>query len=252
MADISQKRGKKDKQHVMSVQLNWRYDHKGIVTARDVKDSIFVSLPQQWGGTEPVWTPEHLFLASISSCFMTTFMVFAAKMQLPVVRYDADIIGQMNLVENRYEFTHVNLYPHICVASKALETKALQVIEKAGKYCIVAHSIKAPVIYHPEIKTEQQASGEEEARKTKRSFSVMEAKEIGDALGMNWTRYDIDEFRKGLSVELEHGISGGETNITNDDLQMTAKIACAHLNEIPDYYTRLEKMEEAAEAGQPV
>jgi organic hydroperoxide reductase OsmC/OhrA len=252
MADISTIRRKKDQQHVMSVQLNWRCDHKGIVTARDVKDSIFVSLPQQWGGTEPLWTPEHLFLASISSCFMTTFMVFAGKTKLTVERYDADIIGQMELVENRYEFTHIHLYPHIGIETKALEEQVLEAIEKTRKYCIIAHSVKAPVIYHPEIRVEKRAGREEMPGKIKRNFSVSEAKEIGDALGMDWKRYDVDEFRKGLAVELEHGTSGGDTNITNDNVQMTAKIARAHLNEIADYYTRLEKMEAAAEAGQPV
>lgn len=80
----------------------------------------------------------------------------------------------------------------------------------------------------------------------KRTFSVNEAKVIGDRLGIDWKQYDMEEFRMGLAVELEHGTQNTFTNVTDDDETITAKIAIAHLNEIPDYYTRLKKMEEEA------
>jgi len=81
----------------------------------------------------------------------------------------------------------------------------------------------------------------------KREFSAEEAKEIGGRIGVDWTRIPIDEFRMGLSVELEHGAHDPETDVTEDDLLLTGKIALAHLKEFPDYYTRLEKMEAEAE-----
>jgi Protein of unknown function (DUF5661) len=80
----------------------------------------------------------------------------------------------------------------------------------------------------------------------KKTFSLEEAKWIGDQLGINWNKYIIEQFKMGLEVELEHGIVNPVTNVTNDDLMITAKIALAHLNEIPDYYTRLKKMEKEA------
>lgn len=83
----------------------------------------------------------------------------------------------------------------------------------------------------------------------KRSFTEEEAKWIGSQLGMDWQKYSIEQFRMGLEVELEHGLINPVTNVTGDDLTMTAKIALAHLNEIPDYYTRLKKMEDEAEKG---
>lgn len=82
----------------------------------------------------------------------------------------------------------------------------------------------------------------------KREFSVEEAKAIGDQLGINWSEIDVHQFLIGLAIELEHGGVDPKTNITNDDLVLTGKIALAHLNEYPDYYTRLEKLEEEAEA----
>ncbi len=82
--------------------------------------------------------------------------------------------------------------------------------------------------------------------KDRRKFTSEEAKWTGDQLGIDWNKFDIEQFRMGLEVELEHGTIDPVTNITNDDLTMTAKIALAHLKEIPDYYTRLKKMEEEA------
>lgn len=84
--------------------------------------------------------------------------------------------------------------------------------------------------------------------KEKRKFTVEEAKWAGDELGIDWKKIDPEQFRMGLEVELEHGMVDPVTNVTNDDLSMTAKIALAHLREIPDYYTRLKKMETEAEA----
>lgn len=80
-----------------------------------------------------------------------------------------------------------------------------------------------------------------------RQFTTEEAKKIGGQIGIDWNKYDLEQFRMGLHVELEHGLVDPETNVTDDDEVITGKIAWAHLKEIPDYYTRLEAMEEEAE-----
>ena len=80
-----------------------------------------------------------------------------------------------------------------------------------------------------------------------RKVSLDEARGIGEKLGIDWALIDIDQFRRGLEVEYEHGTHDSETNVTNDDPILTGKIAWAHLKEIPDYYTRLDKMEAEAE-----
>ena len=82
-----------------------------------------------------------------------------------------------------------------------------------------------------------------------RSFSSDEARDIGVRVGIDWTssRFDVEQFRMGLGVELEHGLHDPATNVTDDDELTTGKIARAHLNEFPDYYTRLAKMEAEAE-----
>lgn len=78
-------------------------------------------------------------------------------------------------------------------------------------------------------------------------FTTQEAREIGNELGIDWKKFDVEQFRMGLDVELEHGLIDPQTNVTDDDPIMTGKIALAHLNELSDYYTRLYEMEEEAE-----
>lgn len=79
-------------------------------------------------------------------------------------------------------------------------------------------------------------------------FTLHEARWIGECLGVNWkvSLFNPEQFRKGLEVELEHGRRDPATNVSNDDPLITGKIALAHLNEFPDYYERLAKMEKEA------
>jgi hypothetical protein len=79
-----------------------------------------------------------------------------------------------------------------------------------------------------------------------RRFDTEEAKQIGDELGINWKVVDLEQFRQGLGVEMEHGVDP-VTDVTGGDPLLTGKIAWAHLNEFPDYYTRLGQMEAEAE-----
>jgi hypothetical protein len=82
-----------------------------------------------------------------------------------------------------------------------------------------------------------------------REFTIEEARDIGERIGIDWgsSPFEAEQFRLGLAIELEHGAHDPQTDVTGDDELVTGKIAWAHLKELPDYYTRLAKME--AEAG---
>ena len=83
----------------------------------------------------------------------------------------------------------------------------------------------------------------------RQSFTVEEARRYGREIGIDWSSspFDVEEFHAGMNVELEHGRADPATDVTHDDPLTTARIALAHLNEFPDYYTRLRKMEQEAE-----
>ena len=84
---------------------------------------------------------------------------------------------------------------------------------------------------------------------SKTNFTTAEAYIIGKLIGLNWDNcpFDVEQYRIGLIVELEHGRISPETNVTNDNPILTGKITLAHLREFPDYYTRLYKLEHEAE-----
>ena len=78
-------------------------------------------------------------------------------------------------------------------------------------------------------------------------FTAEKAKEIGEQIGITWDKFDVEQFRRGMDVELEHGTVDANTDVTKDDPLVTGKIALAHLNEFADYYTRLDNLEKEAE-----
>jgi len=82
-----------------------------------------------------------------------------------------------------------------------------------------------------------------EARRT----SIEVARRAGDAIGVDWSRFDLEQFRTGMDVELEHGSHDPQTDVTGDDPILTGKIVLAHMKEFTDYYVRLERMEREAE-----
>jgi hypothetical protein len=80
-----------------------------------------------------------------------------------------------------------------------------------------------------------------------RRTTLEEARRVGDEIGVDWERFDLEQFRAGMDVEFEHGSHDPQTNVTHDDPIVTGKIALAHMKEFPDYYERLERMETEAE-----
>ncbi|HEU5317126.1 MAG TPA: DUF5661 family protein [Chloroflexota bacterium] len=80
----------------------------------------------------------------------------------------------------------------------------------------------------------------------KKRTTTEEARRVGNAIGVDWSQYDLEQFRAGMDVELEHGAHDPQTNVTGDDPIITGKIALAHMKEFPDYYERLERMEQEA------
>ena len=82
----------------------------------------------------------------------------------------------------------------------------------------------------------------------RKNFSLEEARQVAEAIGIDWDSapFDVEQFRGGMDVELEHGRHDPMTNVTDDDPIVTGKIALAHLNEFSDYYIRLERMEKEA------
>jgi organic hydroperoxide reductase OsmC/OhrA len=143
--------GKTDKQFFFEVKLNWLCDTRGVLSAKDAEGTLHVATPPKFGGEGKPWTPEHLFLSSIRSCFMTTYLAFTKKFDFEIFHFECDAIGQIKIVEGKYKFTKIDLYPKVYIAGENLRDKATNALEKTHKYCLISNSVNVEIFYHSEI-----------------------------------------------------------------------------------------------------
>ncbi len=154
MTDILHAIRKPGKQLLFEVQLNWLVKKRGILSASDTNSTLHVATPKKFGGEGKDWGPEHLFLGSISSSFMTTYLFFAQKLGFEISGLECEAIGQIEIVDGGYQFTRINVFPKIYVADDAVKESATLALQNTKKYCLVSNSIKSAIIYHGEIFTD--------------------------------------------------------------------------------------------------
>jgi peroxiredoxin-like protein len=151
MQNVYHIEGKDKKQIMFEVELNWLVKKRGILSASNVNNTLHVATPQEFGGEGREWSPEHLFLSSISSCFMSTYLFFAKRLNFEITNLECTIIGQVEFMDGKYQFTSIRLFPKIYVTNEELREKANLALVKAQKYCLVTNSIKTDIIYTPEV-----------------------------------------------------------------------------------------------------
>jgi len=111
-----------------------------------------VASPPQFGGPEGMWSPEHLFVASVSSCLMTTFQAIAANSRLDVLEYSDDASGRLVRGDDRlFRIDRVTLRPRLVIDDPANADKARRLLEKAKDVCLISRSMSAEVVMVPSI-----------------------------------------------------------------------------------------------------
>jgi organic hydroperoxide reductase OsmC/OhrA len=154
MTSISHPIAKDGKKFIFDVRLDWLTDQKGIVTANDAPGPIYVATPPAFGGTENEWSPEHLFLASIASCFMSTYLFFVRRMKFEITHLECHASGQIELVEGKYKFTKISVFPTVHVPHGDLLELADLAILKTQKSCLVSNTVNAEIVYSGKVKND--------------------------------------------------------------------------------------------------
>jgi len=137
-----------NRQFFFETQLDWLADTRAVLSAKDAMGSMHVAMAPEFGGKGKPWTAEHLFLSAISSSFMETFLLYASKLHLEISGFKCEAIGQVEIVNGKYKFTTINLYPKIFIEDESLRGKANQSIEKTHKNCLISNSVNADIFYH--------------------------------------------------------------------------------------------------------
>ena len=167
---------KTEKQILLEVQLDWQGGTKGVLSSNDAKDvtgAIHVGTHPELGGTGEPWTAEHLLLGSIVSSFMSTFFKLARKQHVEVSHFECNIIGQVNMLEGKYKFTNINLYPKVYIIDEVLRKKINLLLLETYQSSIIINSISAHVFYHGEVLPDQHPRLSPEAETDKSLASVI-------------------------------------------------------------------------------
>ncbi len=143
-----------ENQYLYKTEVEWTGERHGELRAPALPN-LDVDAPPEFKGHEGVWTPEHLFVAAVNSCFMTTFLAIAENSKLEFVQFRADAEGKLEKVEGQgLMITHITLRPRLVVKHSRDTERALRIFEKAEKNCLISNSIKGATKLEPQVNCE--------------------------------------------------------------------------------------------------
>jgi peroxiredoxin-like protein len=135
-----------DMEHAYEVGLTWKYGRVGQIDSPDLKTSIEIATPPEFeGGVPGIWSPEHLFTASIVSCFMTTFMAIAENSKIAFDSLKVDAVGYLGKEDGKFIMTRVVLKPVLVIPNESDFEKADRILHKAEAACLITRSVKSEV-----------------------------------------------------------------------------------------------------------
>jgi peroxiredoxin-like protein len=139
-------------EHYYTVDLEWRSDRKGEISSPELDQKIEVATPPEFPkGMPGIWSPEHLFTAAVSSCFMTTFLAIAENSNLEFQNLTCPAKGKLSKVDGKFAMSEVILEPVLTITNEEDREKAEKILHKAERACLITNSLKTEVFLKPEI-----------------------------------------------------------------------------------------------------
>lgn len=139
-------------EHSYDVSVCWDRDRKGTLSSSVLDTTIEVATPPEFPkGMEGIWSPEHLLVAAVNSCLMTTFLAIAEHKKLDFVSFNSYASGKLETVEGKYMITEIILSPVVIIKDQAQKELAEQILHKSEAACLISASIKSKIIFHPAI-----------------------------------------------------------------------------------------------------
>ena len=139
--------------HHYEVKLNWESDRKGLMSSPVLHSNIEVATPPEFPkGMEGIWSPEHLLVAAVNSCLMTTFLAIAENFKFDFMGYESNADGKLEKVDGKYMISEIVLSPVLTILPGSDKEKALRILEKAEAACLVSNSVRSTIIFRPALK----------------------------------------------------------------------------------------------------
>lgn len=138
--------------HYYNVNLSWTSEREGNLSSPELNDEIKVATPPPFTkGIEGIWSPEHLLTASVSSCYMTTFLAIAENSKLEFETFSCEAKGKLEQIEGKYLITEIELFPKVKIKNELDTEKAMKILLKTEKACLISNSIQLKVSLNPTI-----------------------------------------------------------------------------------------------------
>ena len=140
-------------EHIYEVSVNWQMERKGVLSSPVLNSTIEVVTPPQFPkGINGIWSPEHLFVAAINSCLMTTFLSIAENSKLEFTGFESKALGKLEMSDGKYMVSEVVLMPVVSIKNVEQKERAEKVLQKSEANCLISNSVKTKIVFKSEIK----------------------------------------------------------------------------------------------------
>lgn len=141
-----------NQEHFYEVSVKWISGRKGELNSPVLNDAIEVATPPEFAkGVPGIWSPEHLFVAAINSCYMTTFLAIAENSKLNYSAFNCTAVGKLEKVEGKFRITEVVLKPELAICDEAQKERAERVLEKSEQHCLISNSVLSKILLQPQV-----------------------------------------------------------------------------------------------------
>ena len=140
-----------DDVHFYSTKVEWKEGRIGELTSPTFPSLKVATPPEFKNGVPDVWSPEHLFVASINICLMTTFLAIAENSNLEFISFTSEATGKLEKVDGKYMISEVELKPVVKIKDEKYREKTLRILDKSEKGCLISNSAKSKTILNPNI-----------------------------------------------------------------------------------------------------
>ncbi|MFZ0456683.1 MAG: OsmC family protein [Ignavibacteriaceae bacterium] len=140
-----------DDVHYYAAKVEWKDGRTGELTSPSFPSIKVATPPEFKNGVPNIWSPEHLFVASINICLMTTFLAIAENSGLEFISFTSEATGKLEKVDGKYMISEVELKPVVKIKDEKYKEKTLRILDKSEKGCLISNSAKSKIVLNPQI-----------------------------------------------------------------------------------------------------
>ncbi|MEN9339244.1 MAG: hypothetical protein RIQ62_556 [Bacteroidota bacterium] len=138
--------------HYYDVTVTWQHDRKGIMQSDTLPDTIEVATPPEFTkGMPGIWSPEHLLVAAVNSCLMTTFLAIAENSKLTFLSFTSKAIGKLEVIDGKYLISEITLFPKIIISEEKDRERAERILQKSEANCLISNTVKSNIHMETDI-----------------------------------------------------------------------------------------------------